>query len=352
MKAGSSHSTRSEANRFERHAAGGARPSFNRLGQLAGSPSPSQTSQLRKSVDVTVNPASGLSAAIRRSRRPWRSGSTGQAGAIPGRELSLSKKDLRPFSAVCNSQARPLPSPAPHARGAREAAGLIGGRLEELALGVKEGVEERSPAPARRRLRSPEHPLPLWRPAFPNTQRLCGLGADRCQTSPQSAFHFVPFPSISFRELSLINALHGRPGQEKNSLPLFPARAVSDLPQVGRGDPKAPWSIDLISCECKCERRAGRTPNTRPRLGSYGHFARAGRTAKGRARSSSLPRRLAGRAGGEKVVGGVQKRHEAGHAVRSFRQSPTVSQLPSFVHCLFSLEPMAGSSPAGGAPGS
>ena len=107
---------------------------------------------------------------------------------------------------VCNSQARPLPSPAPHARGAREAADLIGGRLEELALGVKEGVEERSPAPALRRLRRAEHPLPPWRPAFPKTQHMCGLGeieAKQAPKAPSISFDFLPFlsenPALSIR---------------------------------------------------------------------------------------------------------------------------------------------------------
>ena len=105
-----------------------------------------------------------------------------------------------------NSQARPLPPPAPHARGAREAEGLIGGRLEELALGVKEGVEERSPAPARRRLRRAEHPLPPWRPAFPKTQHMCGVAqieAKQAPKTPSISFHFVPFlsanPALSMR---------------------------------------------------------------------------------------------------------------------------------------------------------
>ncbi len=50
--------------------------------------------------------------------------------------------------------------------------------------------------------------------------------AKQAPKAPSLSFTFLHFPSLSFRESSLINWLRMQPGQEKNSLPLFRAKAV------------------------------------------------------------------------------------------------------------------------------
>src|SRR5208282_413235 len=63
---------------------------------------------------------------------------------------------------------------------------------------------------------------------------------------------------------------------------------------------------------------------------------RADRTREGKERSPSFPRGPAARSSGQgDAPGGVRKRDEAGHAVRSFHQTLNISQVPSSVHVLF-----------------
>jgi hypothetical protein len=81
---------------------------------------------------------------------------------------------------------------------------------------------------------------------------------------------------------------------------------------------------------------SGAAPQGEGVVRSYGRFVRAAEL-RDKKRSPSSPRRLASRSSGqEESAGGVRKRDESWHAVRSFRQSPRLPQLPSFVHFLFS----------------
>ena len=123
---------------------------------------------------------------------------------------------------------------------------MIGDRsLEELAL--SEGRTSNAFAgSARRRLRRTSIPCPRGVRRFQKRQHMCFLAqieAEQDPKAPSIFFHFLPFLSAN-RALSMRCA--GDRAKKKIHRP-FPARAVSDLAQVGRGNPKAPWSIDPLS---------------------------------------------------------------------------------------------------------
>ena len=157
-----------------------------------------------------------------------------------------------------------LPNSTAHAQGAWKTGGLSKGGVPR-SLPFSEGRVKGGRWPSGQRVRQGQHSPAHRLRRFQKRGKRAPNARPEASGAPKNPFHFVPFPSLSFRGSSLFNRLRGAGGPKKIIHPHRRSigrgrwvRVIENHPELGLSR-----SIDLLSHPNPCDRLADRRLRSR-----------------------------------------------------------------------------------------